>query len=137
MSDREYFGHRLRRATGPFKRWIGRTSARLFVALGILVFIILMLPGTIAVLFGNLWSCARGRMSCSALDIWVEIGGIAAFGVLYLIVFSALKGLVGTVVWSRMRIGTGRQSRCRALIMGLSDLRAVDREVLDHIHKSF
>jgi hypothetical protein len=130
-------GWRLRGWLGRLKPWIARSPARLVVALAVLGFVVLTIPSMFTVLAGFVWGCIRVRTSCAAGDIRLALGGFALVAAVYILAFYALRQTVGTIVWSRMTTVAPRESRCRVLVMGLSELRPLDPGLLQQIKLRF
>jgi hypothetical protein len=127
----------IRQAVNKLKRWASRRPRRLFGLLAFVVLMILAAPNIFANRLESLFGCWRTNGLCSTAD-WLQHGEVL-LGVLavFALAFLALKELVATVVWRRMRMVTGRESQCRVLVTGLSEWKALDRAILDEIGMRF
>jgi hypothetical protein len=113
---------------GIVRHWIARGRWRVRIILGVAIFILLGVPGSL----GNfvIYAWTRGG--------WIDVSVVLALaGILYAITFAALDTIVGTVVWSRLRTVARRESRCRVLIMGLSELPKEQIALLETIKVTF
>jgi CRISPR-associated protein Csx16 len=119
---------RWRRLVGRFRHWLASGRWRIGGALAVTVFVLIAVPGALGAIVTNAWAIGR----------WTGlIGALALSGLFYVIAFLALSMIARTVVWSRLRTVAPRESRCRVLIMGLSELPAEQLAVLAEIKAAF
>lgn len=127
----------LGRASRKYRSWATRRPWRMLLSLALLGFFVVSLPSFIWNRLASLWACVDAVPACEPTLLGMRGGGVVVVAVAYLAIFYLIATLVAAVLWSRLRQLTGRDARCRALIMGLSNLNDKGLNMVDEVIARF
>ena len=116
------------------RRWVSGKPWLMYSAIAILGLGLLSIPSPVGTALGCWVGLGDEHCTGFSLDSLLRVIG---FGLVYGLCFVLLTQLIPSFFWHRMRRVTGRDARCRVLIMGLSELKPNELNRLDDILAKF